>query len=268
MKKIAVFFTIFIIYTCNTSNEQNTALIDDIQDDIKQYIPVLHLQNIPIQIPIAGEMVPWKQAQIMVPFKSKIIASIVEHDMTAKKNDLLVSLWQYKQKYEYTPLNLLAPFDGIISNYNYKIGDEIPANHPILTIKNYDHYSITFGLKEGQASHLNKWAKSYISLYGKIVEGYVLNIFPQRNEAVVRFSGSDIIRTESMPVIGRIEAGMASGTFIPDRFFSERDFIQVMVEPNIELTINRIGFSDTLAFVYPGIPDQDKVKILTEGADI
>ncbi len=257
-----------IISSCQSSDDRISREDNSAGANLLQQIDVYNLRQVPLRIAIKGDMIPWKQTQLMVPFKSKIIASLAEPDMKVEKNDLLVSLWQYSQKYEYTPLNLLAPYDGIVASYNYKIGDEISANQPILTIKNYEYYSITFELKEGQLALVKKWAKAILKLDQKNIEGYILNIFPQRREAVIRVPGSDLPRTEIAQVEGNIEAGTASGSFISDDYFSARNMIKVMVDPNVEINLTRIGTADSLAMIFPSIPDQDKVVLLPIDYDL
>ncbi|MBN2426497.1 MAG: HlyD family secretion protein [Calditrichaceae bacterium] len=246
---------------CVSDNQPDKTQAED--DPAPQFVPVLNLQNLPVRIPVSGDLTPWKQAEIAVPFESKIIASLVEPLMEVKQNDVLVSLWRLSQKYEYTPINLIAPFDGIVTHYKYAIGQVVPANKEILTVINYDNYKLTAVFDSRQIDLIKRLNKAFIKMQKLELEGYVAEVLPGDNQVSIHVPGADIGRVNFESVTGYIEAGLVSGTFIPDKYFKDQDTLRVRVDREIELTLKRFGLSDSLALIYPNIPDQERIFIVS-----
>jgi hypothetical protein len=227
-------------------------------------ISVLNLKDRPLKINISGTLRPWRQAQLKVPFPSKIISSLAENSHAVRKNDLLVSIWHYTQQYEYTPLNLLAPFDGIITQYNHTVGDEIPANQVILTIKNYDNYYLSVNLNEYQFKNIKTWNKAIIKTDNLELQGLVINMIPVSYEITILVPGKSLNKIETKSATGIIETGFASGTFILNKYFINKDSLKAFIEKDIEVTLKMAGISDSLALIYPELPGRNQVAIITD----
>ena len=220
-------------------------------------IEIFH-QILPLTIPVQGELIAWQESNIVLPVPTKMIALLVEPNILVNKNDLVASLWDMSVEDEYTPVDIKAPFNGIVTEVNYQIGDQIEKNKSIMRIKNYDNYSFRTYLKTEQIQLVDTKTTIFLSNGEYDFSGRVENVDRKTGniEVVLR---NKISKLTDLTVTGKLICQPFGGSFIRDKFFGQLETVNVVLEEGINLTLKKIALSDSLALISPDIPDQSFV---------
>lgn len=239
----------------------------EIQPTALDSVPVYHLQA-PVIISFADRPQAWQERVVFFSDSCRVIALLVEKYTRVRQGDLLASLWNLSRKTEFTPVDITAPMSGIVSELNCKLNDIIPPKLPIMILRNYEnlilrinvHTSLLIYLKKGQSVRI---------YYGQLpVLGSIYKLDSMRGSIdIIVVNQNDLISPDSL-LTGRIECGQVKGDFIPRGFFALHDTLTAMVDPDFSLSLMRLGWSDSLALIFPPLPDRSFIKITKKSLDL
>jgi len=226
-----------------------------------QTIPLIQ-GTFKIAIPFNGVLEPWKNIDVSLPDTAILIGVMAEEGSSVSKDELLATALISAPRKEYIPVNIISPIDGTITGIYFTLNDTIPAGGKILSVTNFDRLRIKAKLKPYQMAYVRENADAELFFDNAIFSGYVVRIIQQEHSV-------EILTKKEYPQLppygwikGQIKGSLVKGTYIQNDFFNQNDSLKILVAGDISLTIRRVGMADSLALIYPTVPDVDKVSII------
>jgi len=267
LKKIAVtaFFSFFLLcLSCKQSGQKAVDSGINKESGAVDSIQVFH-GRYDLIIEIKSELTTWKQSILSVADSTALISLLVEPHTQVKQGDVLASLWGFSNKNEYTPMDLIAPFNGTVAAVYYKVGDQIKAESPIIELKNYDYYLMVLHPEPEQLRYIKKNASVLVQYQENSEKGWVEKVNKKQGEVLVLLKNKEKWVKENLTVDAKIHCGNFVGDYIYRKYFGAKNKMTALVEDEIILNLKAIGFSDSLALVYPSISNLDYIKNAKSG---
>lgn len=227
-----------------------------------QEVKIVH-SSLNAYIPFSGYLRAGQKTDIQVKQRSKLIALLVDNGSTVEKGDLIAGLMPLSQGDDFTPQEIHAPFAGEVSGIGFKIGSVLSAGEILMTIKNLKSLMCTVSLTPHQTSLLKKHSKVLLNIQGKNVTTDVDSLDRKNNMLKIVIPNSEGLFSEQDYIEGKIFCGLVEGTYLPKKY-AQRDPLHVYLEEGIELDISFPAVSDDLALIFPPIPDQNRIWIVSE----
>lgn len=215
-----------------------------------------------LMIDVQGELKPWQEEEISLSDSATLIAYLAKEGDIVKKGDLLASVWIQSQKPEFTPFDIRASIDGKLERANLNIGQVIPANEPVVIIKNYNYLVLEQTLRAEKIRYIYRGQK--VSLYSELqqIQGIVKEVIPLKNFVSIWVDNTQLQLKESLFVPGYIHCGKVSGDYIDINYIDKTETVSIIVDNDIDMDIIKIGHADSLALIFPPLPKQSYLKIL------
>ncbi len=198
--------------------------------------------------------------------KSQLISLLNNEGEAIEKNQLLASVLFVDSDQEYTPLNIRAPFNGILADVYYEVGDSIPPSKDILRIKNFKFLKLQCILNSPQFKYVRKNQEAIIftNEYEDTLDGFVDHLNVSAREVHLLVPEPDSKYFKPLRASGWIHCGNVRGDFIRKEHFASGNTVTIQTEENISVEISKVGESDSLCMIYPALPDQQTVWIKKE----
>ena len=266
MSKSALKSVIFIIITslffsCEKNESEDFPDMEPSVAASYDSVTIIH-DSFDLMIDVQGELKPWQEAEISLSDTAILIAYLAKEGDIVKKGDLLASAWIKSPKPEYTPFDIRASIDGIIERANLNIDQIIPANEPVVIIKNYNYLVLDQTLSTEKIKYIQRGQKASLNSESQPIQGIVKEVIPLKQFVSIWVDNAQLQLKESLLVSGHIHCGKVSGDYIDNNYFDETGTASVIVDGDIDLDIIKIGHSDSLALIFPPLPKQSYLKVL------
>jgi len=225
-------------------------------------------QTADVHIAVTGTLRGWKLAELTLPDSARVISQLVERGMAVRKGDLLASLWPVARKQENTPVDMFAPITGTVDCVPFGINQIVPPGKSILRVVNWDRLQLL--------CKLESWQRDYVKA------GYEATVFNNALRLASRVgrvdAGTGLCRLDvqnpnravdkDMQVQAEILCRRVSGSYINRQYFGNKNRLQVALEEGIELSLYAVGYTDSLALVYPPLAQEKYLRIFKKNLDL
>lgn len=258
----AILFVITaILLSCEKTESEDLPNLELTVEASYDSVSIIH-DSFDLMIDVQGELKPWQEAEISLSDTATLIAYLAKEGDIVKKGDLLASAWIKSQKPEYTPFDIRASIDGRIERANLNIGQVIPADEPVVIIKNYNYLVLEPTLGAEKIKYIQRGQTAILNSESQPIQGIVKEVIPLKQRVSIWVDNAQLQLKESLLVSGYIHCGKVSGDYIDINYFDETGAASVIVDSDIDLDIIKIGHSDSLALIFPPLPKQSHLKIL------
>ena len=213
-----------------------------------------------VYIPFRSELRAGQIMDVTFDQKSRLIALLVDNGDKVKKGDLVASLMKVKDDYEYTPVEIHARFNGVVSGITYHVGSIIPAGERLMLIKDLSYLVTRVMLDFKQMPLIKRHNKVILQIRDKKITTNIDRVDRKRNDIQIVIGNKQEYLKEEETVNGKILCGPVSGSFLL-RKYVQGDSMQVRLAEGIKLMISFPAFTEDKALIYPPIPDQNKLWI-------
>ena len=264
MNLLVKFFTALLaLFLCLGCGEpsQNSSEINSRQATRQSIEANVFHGSFEVYIPFSSRLRAGQIKEIKVEQKSRLIALLVENGDRVEKDDLLASLMPLAPEYEYTPIDIYAPFAGIVSGLHYRVGDRIPDGKRLMIVKNLRNLSTSVTLNPNQISFVKKNSKVVLQIDSLVLTTTIDKINYQKKELHILVPNKRGLLNEQERIEGKIYCGPVEGSYI-SKSLVRGEPMQIRLQEGIDLTVSFPAFSEDKALLFPPIPDQDKIIIL------
>jgi len=242
-----------------TPSKPQTAALDS--------CPIYHSQ-LKVIIPIKAKPVPWKTQVISFQDTCHVIALLVDKNNRVRSGDLLASVWNIIRQNEFTPIDIHAQIEGVVSDVNYGLQDKIPPVSAFIVIKDFRYLLIRVNTHPTIMRNLKKGSVVSIYFKGQSLQASILKLDSRSEFTEILIANQrEYVSTDSL-LVGQIDCGMIKGDFILQRYFNDSDTLSAFVDPDFPLLIKKIAVSDTLAMIFPALPEKSFLKIKKNYLDL
>jgi len=261
-RQILCFFICCLIsFSCVDDKKQYNAISNKNISKIIDTVSIVHA-TLPVIVSVKGYLEFWKKKTLTSSDTSQIISVLVEEGQQVERNDYLLSLWQLKKNKEFTPVDIRAPFPGIIENVNIRVGSIIGMNKPLLHIYNDNFFSVKISMHKDQIRFLKKNQKVISGLQELNLEGFVASVNRRLNIVNILLKNINHINPDRGMVKLDIICGNVRGDFILSKNF-KNDKIIAYIDDESTFEISRIGISDSLSLISPRLPHLSKLSVVS-----
>ncbi len=251
-----------IMASCWDNNQkQTTTSGENIPRTIIDTVKIVHA-ILSVKIPVKGYLDYWKKKTLLAADTSQIISVLVEDGQKVAKNDYLLSLWQLYKSKEFTPVDIRAPFPGVIEKVYVKIRSRIGKNKPLLRIYNHDFFSMKIKMHQDQIKILRKNQIVVSTVQEFKLDGFVESVDRRSNTVNLRLKNNDQMLPKENMVKFDINCGNVKGDFILSKDF-KNDKIIAYIDNESSFEISAIGISDSLSLISPKLPHLSKLSVVS-----
>lgn len=254
---IAGCFFCLALFTCNTEKKAEATIEPVKTTTTIDTINIVH-KTLPVKIDVAGYIDYWKEQTIYANDSSQIISILVEENQKVIAKDYLLSLWQLNNSGEYTPVDIKAPFTGIVEKIYVKIGSRVAKKTALLYMYNDDFLSINVKLTNEQL----KYVKHGQHVINQQLNGYVESVDRNNFAARILLKNKNIIVNKYKIVRIEIVCGNIKGDFVLSKYFDNKKNLIAYIDDESSFKITQTGYSDSLSLISPPLPHLSKISII------
>jgi hypothetical protein len=233
--------------------QKNATIIDSVN--------IFHAA-LPVKVPVKGFLEYWKKETIFTSDSTQVITVLVEEDQPVQYHQLLLSLWQLDKSKEFTPVDVRAPFDGIVEQIFVKVGSRKSPQTPLLHIYNDDFFSMRIKMHPDQIKFIRKNQKVVNADSSYEFDGYVESVDKRSNFITILLKNQDYNKSQLNMVNLDIFCGKVNGDFIlRDKFNNNKIIAYIDDESSFEIV--PIAVSDSLSLISPAIPHLSRLSVLS-----
>ncbi len=256
MKSLLFLFFIYILFI-SCRNESSVNKDNPTKKEYAAQADTIKIINgsFPVEIPVHGFLKAWKTALLAVPQKTRLIALLVEEHSYVKKGDLLASVMGLDRQTEWTPVDLFSPISGQVTALNYKLHQIVPANRTILKIEDLSRFILSVKPEARKIPYIKRDQRVKFLNGEKSVKGHVNYVDREKGIVTIAIDGTNKGLQVDQEISGEIECGIIKGSFLSADYFVSDEKIRVHSPEEIDLTLFRVGFADSLVLVNPPLPE-------------
>ena len=120
---------LLMLLSCAEEKSRQTRLIEKNRATKIDSVHIIH-DALPVTVPLKGFFEYWKKETLFTPDSTQVITVLVEEGQPVQFHQLLLSLWQLDRSKEFTPVDVRAPFEGIIERVFVKVGSRKGPEKP------------------------------------------------------------------------------------------------------------------------------------------
>jgi len=256
----AILILTFFLLACNSKPEVYRKMNPE-QKKTMVFIRVNHT-TLPVELSFSGIVAPWKTEFIQSADSLQLISLLVGEKEKVTKGQLLGSFLNLEQSYEFTPVDFVAPFDGLVAGIYYQLDDRTKKNKPLFKIINEDYQLIRIDLEPDQKALLARGNEVTVFSSEKKMRTSIERIDPKTGvaEVLIPRRTSDFLIGDI--ITGTIVTNPVTGDFLLLRHLSGQPSRDFFIDPILTIDLRIIGVSDSLALVVPKIANIDSLGIL------
>jgi len=258
---VAILF-LFLLNNCGNEKKQALKTAESQLNISIDTIKIFH-KILPLKIELSGYFDYWKNTTLFSDDSSQVISILTEEGQHVDDHAQLLSLWQLQNSKEYTPVDIRAPFDGIIEKVFIKIGSRVGRNRALIHIYNDDYLSSTIPLKEGQVKYIKKGLKVVGSIPDFIFDGYIESVDYKRDMVQVLLKNKNFDPLELGKISVDVHCGNIKGDYIHSRHFNQLQKLMAYIDDESSFEIIQIGVSDSLSLIFPQLPHLSELRVLS-----
>ena len=261
ISKLFIFLIIsgLITWACTEEKSEN---ISTSQNNISRVIDSITIFHKTLDVRIALKAYPefWKKETIPAQDSSQIVSLLVEDGQKVSDNEFLLSLWQLSQSKDFTPVDIRAPFAGIIGKVFVQIGSKPGKGKPLLFIYNADFLSVKTKMNQAQIRILKKNQKVISGSAEYSFDGYIESV-DKRDNSVNMLLDNTANQVPLSMISLDIICENVSGDFIRSDLFKNKKII-AYIDDESTFEITAIAVSDSLSLISPGLPHLSSLSVI------
>lgn len=261
VKILFVLLSVLMLFACRDKKKKLGALDDDNVSKTIDSVQIMH-QVLPTMIPVSGFPDYWKKVTILADDTSQIISLLVEEDQKVPRNAHLLSLWHQYRSRDFTPLDIWAPFEGIVGKIFVMVGSKVSKGEPLLHIYNNDFFRMTVKMKADQIKLIRRNQKVVHPGGHYNIEGRVESVDRKNALVDIIFRNDNFLKEELNNLHLEINCGKVKGDFILSSAFTKNKII-AYIDDESTFEIFAIGVSDSLSLISPGLPHLSKLSVVS-----
>lgn len=257
---VAILF-LFLLNNCGNEKKQALKTAESQLNIAIDTIKIFH-KILPLEIGLSGYFGYWKNTTIFSDDSSQVISVLIEEGQHVDDHAQLLSLWQLQNAREYTPADIMAPFDGIIEKVFVKIGSRVGRNRALIHMYNDEYLSSNIPLKEEQLKYLKKGLRVTESKPQFNLEGYIESVDYKKAMVQVLLKNDNIDPLELGKISVGIQCGSIKGDYIHSRHFNQLKKLTAYIDDESSFEILQIGVSDSMSLIFPQLPHLSELRVL------
>lgn len=258
-RTLFLMLTLFL-FSCSSKQEQLPKISPKHIKKL-EFIKVSHL-FLAVDINFSGTVAPWKTEVIQSVDSLHLISLLVGLNEKVRRGQLLGSFLNLEQSFEYTPVDFMAPFDGLVTDIYYQLDQRTRKNTPLFKLINDDYHLIRIVLEPEQQVLIARGNTVIVFGGERKLQTQIERIDQKTGMAEVLIPRRISEFNLGDRINGVITTNPVPGDFIPLRFLSGQPGKEFYIDPLLSIDLRLIGVRDSLALIVPKIANIDSLGIL------
>ncbi len=227
---------------------------------LHQEVHITHSTR-PVTVSLYGYINYLYDSTLVSPVAATPISISVNPGERVHRGHLLLTYWSRYQGYDYTPLEIRAPFSGVVSSIYAQINQPVQAGEELIRLLENQYLKMNIPVNPVLKDFFRNDQPATVQIDEHTLDGFV-RFYKRRSQSLeLFFNNPHLIK----PPIGLIKTdiflGEQKGTFIPSALFSSTDSLQAYIPELGPVEIVALGRSDSLSWIYPNLAGIDTLVI-------